>query len=71
MTIIEAIVKILKEYGSPLSHKDIYDFIMNKGYYSFGAKNPVAVVGVKLEDIVMALISQVHHHGKYLLRLNL
>ncbi len=44
MTIIEAIVTVLKEYGNPLSHKDIYDRIINNNYYSFGAKDPVAVV---------------------------
>ncbi|MGF2253482.1 restriction endonuclease [Yersinia ruckeri] len=44
MTIIEAIVNVLKEYGGPLSPKDIYDFIINKKYYSFGAKDPLAVV---------------------------
>ncbi|WAT01764.1 HTH domain-containing protein [Rouxiella chamberiensis] len=71
MTIIEAIVNVLKEYGKPLSHKDIYDCIINKEYYSFGAKDPVAIVRGKLENIVLALISRVHHHGKYLLRLNL
>lgn len=70
MTIIEAIINVLKEHGKPLSHKDIYDCIINKEYYSFGAKDPVAVVG-KLENIVMALIFLVHHHEKYLLKLNL
>ncbi|MDE5182239.1 HTH domain-containing protein [Escherichia coli] len=44
MTIIEAIINVLKEHGKPLSHKDIYDCIINKEYYSFGAKDPVAVV---------------------------
>ncbi|ELD4017929.1 restriction endonuclease [Salmonella enterica] len=44
MTIIEAIVNVLKEHGKPLSHKDIYDRIINYKYYSFGAKDPVAVV---------------------------
>lgn len=71
MTIIEAIVNVLKEHGKPLSHKDIYDCIINKEYYSFGAKDPVAVVRGKLENIAMALIFLVHLHEKYLLRLNL
>ena len=30
MTIIEAIINVLKEHGKPLSHKDIYDCIINK-----------------------------------------
>lgn len=28
MTIIEAIVNVLKEHGKPLAHKDIYDCII-------------------------------------------
>lgn len=44
MTIIEAIINVLKGHGKPLSHKDIYDRIINYKYYSFGAKDPVAVV---------------------------
>ncbi|WP_159565430.1 restriction endonuclease [Budvicia diplopodorum] len=44
MTIIEAIVNVLREHGKALSHKDIYDKIINKKYYSFGAKDPVSVV---------------------------
>ncbi|ATZ12765.1 restriction endonuclease [Erwinia amylovora] len=44
MTIIEAIIKVLKEYGNPLSHNDIYDRIIANDYYSFGAKDPISVV---------------------------
>ncbi|NDK99884.1 restriction endonuclease [Photorhabdus bodei] len=44
MTIIEAIINVLREHGKALSHKDIYDRIISKNYYSFGAKDPVAVV---------------------------
>lgn len=44
MTIIEAIVHTLRENGKALSHKEIFDYIVNNGYYSFGAKDPVSVV---------------------------
>jgi restriction system protein len=44
VTIIEAIVNILREQGKALSHKEIYDHIIRKNYYSFGAKDPVSVV---------------------------
>lgn len=46
MTIVEAIVSVLKKHGKPLSHKDIYDHVIKGGYYSFGAKDPVSVVRV-------------------------
>jgi restriction system protein len=44
MTIIEAIIKVLKECGNPLSPKDILDSILEKNFYSFGAKDPLSVV---------------------------
>lgn len=44
MTIIEAIIRVLKECGAPLSPRDIYNIIVEKAYYSFGAKDPLAVV---------------------------
>ncbi|HMY00764.1 MAG TPA: restriction endonuclease, partial [Agitococcus sp.] len=44
MTIIEAIKKVLREAKRPLNHKEIYQEIINNQYYSFGAKDPVAVV---------------------------
>lgn len=44
MTIIEAIISVLKECNNPLSPKDIYDYIIDRKYYSFGAKDPLAVV---------------------------
>lgn len=48
MTIIEAIRAVLEEEGKPLSHKAIYDRIVSKNYYSFGAKDPISVVRGKL-----------------------
>ena len=44
MTIIEAIKKVLREAKRPLNHKETYQEIINNQYYSFGAKDPVAVV---------------------------
>jgi hypothetical protein len=43
-TINEAITAALKESNKPLSAKDIYTVIEEKGYYKFNSKNPVAIV---------------------------
>ncbi|WP_244922683.1 winged helix-turn-helix domain-containing protein [Xenorhabdus cabanillasii] len=48
MTITEAIFKVLKDSGKPLSYKDIYEKIVDYSYYSFGAKDPVSVVRGKI-----------------------
>ena len=44
MTIIEAIKEVLKEEPEGLSSADIYQRIIDKNLYKFGAKNPVGVV---------------------------
>lgn len=43
MTIIESVIEVLKE-KSPLTYKEIYQQIIEKDLYRFGAKNPEAVV---------------------------
>lgn len=48
MTITDAITKVLKESKDPLSHKEIYKRIVDKSYYSFGAKDPASVVRSKI-----------------------
>ena len=45
MTIVEAVIKVLMESATPLSHKQIYDQILKCEYYSFSAKDPVSIVG--------------------------
>lgn len=44
LTIKEAIIKILKESGKPLTLKVIYDLIIENDYYRFRAENPPNIV---------------------------
>ncbi len=44
MTIVEAIKEVLKDEPEGLSSADIYQRIIDKNLYKFGAKNPVGVV---------------------------
>ncbi len=48
MTIIEAIKKILENSTTGLSALEIYETIIEKELYQFGAQNPVGVVNGKL-----------------------
>lgn len=48
MRIIDAIEKILKDSGKPLTHVQIYNAIKKEGLFSFGAKDPCSVVRSKL-----------------------
>lgn len=47
MRIIDAVVIVLRENGS-LTSKEVYEKIIEKGLYSFGAKNPIHVVNSKI-----------------------
>lgn len=47
MRIIDAVVIVLKENGS-LTSKEVYEKIIEKGLYTFGAKNPLNVVNSKI-----------------------
>ena len=44
MTIAEAAQTVLKEQGRPMSVNEIYDEIMRRNLYNFGAKNPKSVL---------------------------
>lgn len=44
MTIIEAIKKILRQKNTPLTIKQIYEYILEKKLYAFSAKDPKSVV---------------------------
>lgn len=44
MTILDACVEILKEAGKPMTAEDIYKSITEKGLYTFGAKDPLAIL---------------------------
>lgn len=48
ITITDAITKVIKKEKKPLSHKDIYEKILDQKLYIFGAKDPVNVVRSKL-----------------------
>lgn len=47
MRIIDAVAIVLKENGS-LTSKEAYEKIVEKGLYSFGAKDPINVVNSKI-----------------------
>lgn len=47
MRIIDAVVIVLKENGS-LTSKEVYEKIIEKELYTFGAKNPINVVNSKI-----------------------
>ncbi|EGR0072692.1 TPA: restriction endonuclease [Vibrio vulnificus] len=48
MTIVEAIKEVLSTLKKPLTYKEIYDEIISRNLYEFGAKVPEAIVNSKL-----------------------
>jgi restriction system protein len=73
-TIIEAISKVLKNNNKSLSIKDIYDQIIDGGYYKFNAQNPYSVVrveirrhciGVDISSASRKKYFQIHKDGTY------
>jgi len=48
VTIVEAICKSLTDINAPASYEDIYNHIIARKYYEFGAEDPLSVVRVKL-----------------------
>jgi len=53
MTIKEAILKSLEDLHKLLNHNDIYEHIINQGYYNFGdAKTPTATISALLGDFI-------------------
>lgn len=48
MTIVEAIKAVLQQEPEGMTAKEIYDGIIEKGLYTFGAKNPVGVVNSQI-----------------------
>ena len=49
MTIIEAAVKVLQDYPSGLSSKEIFEQIISNDYYTFGAQDPEGVLTIELK----------------------
>lgn len=48
MTIVEAIKAVLEDVKNPLTYRQIYDEIIKRSLYEFGAKSPEGVVNSKL-----------------------
>ena len=51
MTIVEPIIRVLKDEGRPLSHLMIYKLINERYYYDFGLKIQNLLLEEKSEDI--------------------
>lgn len=49
MTITDAIIKVLNLYPDGLTAKQIYDEIISKKLYDFGAEDPVSVVTIQIK----------------------
>ena len=53
MTLKEAILKSLEELKSPVTHKMVYRYIVDKQYYNFyESKTPKASVSSALGDLI-------------------
>lgn len=50
MTITEAAQTVLRDAGKPLSVQKIYDEIIKRNLYSFGAKNPKSVLSQTIKE---------------------
>lgn len=65
MTIIEAIKEVLKDESEGLSSADIYQRIIDKKLYEFGAKNPIGVVNGEIRRHCAGLDFPTAHPVKY------
>ncbi|MDM1377709.1 hypothetical protein [Myroides marinus] len=52
MTIKESILKSLEDLNGLASASDIYNHILDKNYYKFGAKNPLGIVSAMLGEFI-------------------
>jgi len=48
MTITEAIIEVLKDKADGCTAEEIYDRIIEKNLYSFGAKSPISVIKIEI-----------------------
>ena len=48
MTIIQAIIKVMREAGCPLTPGEAYERIVERGLYEFRAQNPKGVVAAQI-----------------------
>lgn len=44
MTIIEAVLQVMRESGAPMTPTQVFDAIRSKNLYAFGAQSPIGVV---------------------------
>lgn len=65
VTIVDAIKRVLAQEAGPLTHQQIYEKIVDKNLYVFGASNPAAVVRSQLRrhcvNVVFPSSSPVKH----------
>lgn len=52
MTIKESILKSLEDINGLANASEIYKHIVNKGYYEFGAKKPIAIISGMLGEFI-------------------
>lgn len=50
MTIADAVKTVLREAGHAMSVNEIYDEIMKRNLYTFGAKNPKGVMSQAIRE---------------------
>ncbi len=50
MTILEAAVQVLRDRNQPMKVAEIYESILEKGLYTFGAKSPRSVLSGTLRN---------------------
>jgi len=50
MTIAEATQSVLRESGRAMTTTEIYDEIIRRGLYTFGAKNPKSVMSQAIRE---------------------
>ena len=48
MTILEAIKQVMSEHNEGMTSQEVYDEIIKKGLYKFGAQQPAAVVNSQI-----------------------
>ena len=57
-TIRDALKQVIGESGHPLTAKEAYESIVDRGLYEFGAKNPLAVVQSQLRKSAVGVQSK-------------
>jgi hypothetical protein len=44
MTVIEAVLQVMRESGAPMTPSQVFEAIRSKNLYSFGAQSPLGIV---------------------------